>query len=146
MTGAAEHAFRHRLQWENMAGLDEIIGGSRGISQEPDGQSAVGGGNAGGDSFSGIDADGEGGFVALAVAASHLREHQLFRALGGEGRTNQAASMDRHKINHRGSTQGGGTGEIGFVFTRWIIGDDDQPTGGEFCDNFRNRAKNKRRI
>lgn len=66
---------------------------------------AVCGGDAGGDALGGIDGDGEGGFHAFAVAASHLREVEFFGAFDGDGGADEAAGVDGHEVDHFGGAE-----------------------------------------
>ena len=100
MAGAAQHAIGHGAQRENVAGPHEGIGMGRGVCEQAQGVGAVGGGNAGGDALGGIHAHGEGGFLALVVAACHLRQVELLGARCGQRRTDQPAAVDGHEIDH----------------------------------------------
>lgn len=83
-----------------MSGLDEGVCPDCGVGEEADGQGAVRSGDACGDADGGIDTHGEGGFVAFAISASHLREIEFFRALGGDGGADEATGMNSHEIDH----------------------------------------------
>ncbi len=146
VSGAAEDAAGHGLEREDVAGLDEGVGFRGGIGEEADGVGAVCGGDAGGDALCGIDGDGEGGFHAFAVAASHLGEVEFFGAFDGDGGADEAAGVDGHEVDHFGGAEGGSADEVGFVFAGRVIGDDDEAAGGDFCDDFVDGAEGERGI
>lgn len=136
MSGAAQGAAGHGLERENVTGLDEVVGAGCGIGQQADAEGAVGRGDAGADVLGGIDRDREGGAMALAVAAGHLGEFELFGAFGGDGRADQAAAVNGHEGNRGGAAKRGGGDEVGLVFAAWVIDDDDDAAGGDFSDDF----------
>ena len=80
VAGPAQHAIRNRAERKNVARPDKGVGVGTRIGEQADGVGAVGGGDAGGDAMGGIDADGEGGFVAFMVPAGHLREVEFLGA------------------------------------------------------------------
>lgn len=141
VAGAAEDATLHGLEGEDVAGLDEGVGTGFGVGEELDGEGAVGGGNAGGDASGGIDGNGEGGAVALAVAAGHGGEVEGFDALGGDGGADEAAALGGHEGDHLGGDEGGGADEVSFVLAAGVVGDDHQTPGGDIGDDFLNWAE-----
>jgi len=97
---------------------------------------AIVSGNSGGDAFRCIDRNREGGFHAFVVAPGHLWKIEFFGTFGSDGRADQAATVDRHEVDHFPCAQRGRTNEIGFVFAIRIIRDDDDFSGGDFLNDF----------
>ena len=62
VAGAFEDTAGTGAEGEDVTGLDEVVGGGRGIGKEFDGVGAVGGADAGGDALCGVDGYGERGF------------------------------------------------------------------------------------
>ena len=97
--------------------------------------------DSGCDAFCGIDRDGEGCFMTLAVFLSHGGEVEGFCALGGDGGANKTTSMVCHKCDRLSGDERGGSDEVGFVFTARVICYDDKASRFHFVDDFLNGGK-----
>jgi hypothetical protein len=89
----------------------------------------VGGRNAGGHAFRGLNGNGEGGGVLGAVACGHGRQLQEFAALTGQGQADQAAAKAGHEIDGLGCDMVCCQYQVTFVFTVFFIDQDDHAAG-----------------
>ena len=116
------------LEREDVARLNEVLRSGIGIDQHADDSGAVGGTDTGGDAVGGIDGDGEGGFLALAVLQDHALKAELLSPLVGNGGTNEPTRMHHHEVNGFGGDFFGGHDEITLIFPARVIGDNDHLT------------------
>ena len=141
VTGAAQGAAWHGLERENVAGLHEGIGTDGGVSEQLDRAGSIGRGDAGADARCGIDSDGEGGALDLAIATCHRRQIQCIGTLAADGGADQAATVNGHEGDVLGGAKGGGADEVGLVFAIWVIGHDHESACGNLGNDFVNGAK-----
>ena len=94
-----------------------------------DGVRAVGGGDAGGDAFAGLDGLGKGGAEARGVLLRHGEEAQVVGALLGEGEADEAAAVARHEVDGFGGDELGGQGEVALVLAVLVVDHDDHAAG-----------------
>ena len=93
---------------------------------------AVGGRDAGGDAFAGLDGLGECGAEAGGVLLRHGEEAQIVGALLGEGEADEAAAVAGHEIDGFGSDMLGGQGQIALVLTILVVDHNDHAAGANF--------------
>jgi len=121
-------------QGKDVAGTDEIVGGGCRRDGGADGVSSVGGGDAGGDAFTGFDGLSKGGAEARRVLLGHGEEAEMVGALLGKGETDESASVASHEIDGFGGNVLRGQGEVAFVFAVFIVDDDHHASGADFGD------------
>ena len=134
LAGADEHAALAGAEREDVAGAGEIVRGGAGVDGDFDGVGAVGGGDAGGDAFAGLDGFGKGGAEARGVLLGHGAEAEVVGALLGEGEADEAASVSGHEVDGLGGDELGGEGEVAFVFAVFVVDDDDHASGAELFE------------
>ncbi|MCY1435457.1 hypothetical protein D9M71_515540 [compost metagenome] len=125
MAGASQNAARLGHQREDVAGADDI--GSNGVFRRGSlhGTRAVGGGDAGGDAFGGLDGDGELGAEAGAVALHHQRQAETLAALAVHRHADQATGVLGHEVDVFGAHGLGGHDQVAFVLAVFVIHQDD---------------------
>jgi len=102
------------------------------------GARAVGGRDAGGDTRGSLDGHGEGGTVLGAVAPGHGRQLQAFAMLARQCQADQAAAVPGHEVDGLGRDQIGRQHEITFVFTVFLVNQDDHAAGRQLGDQLGN--------
>ena len=117
-----------------MSGTGEVRGCGVWRDGGADGVAAVGGGDAGGDSFAGFDSFGEGGAKARRILLGHGRQIEVVGALFGEGEADEAAAKFGHEVDGFGRDELGGEGEIALVFAVFVIDDYDHAAGADLRD------------
>ena len=70
---------------------------------------------------SSINADGEGGLVAIGVAIHHQRQIEGIQALTLHGQADQASSFSGHEIDLLRRCELGRTDQVAFVFAIFIV-------------------------
>ena len=140
---ALENASFFGLEREDVPRLDESLRGGLRIDQNADRRGAVCGADAGGDPRCGIDGDGEGGFLALAVFQHHALEAELLGAVVGDRRADEAARVHHHEIDGFRGDFLGGQNEIALVFAARIVGDNDHLALANVRDDFFNCIKRR---
>ena len=93
LPGANQHASRRARKRKDVARSDQIVGGGPAIDGGANGVGAVGGGDAGGNSFAGFDGLSKGGTEARGVLLGHGEEAQVVGALLSEGKADEAAAV-----------------------------------------------------
>ena len=102
-----------------------------GIDGGADGVGAVGGGDAGGDAFAGLDGLGKRGAEARGVLLRHGEEAQVVGAFLGEGEADEAAAIAGHEVDGFGRDVLGGQGEVALVLAVFVVDDDDHAAGAD---------------
>jgi len=95
---------------------------------------AVGGGDAGGDAFTGFDCLSKGGSEARGVLLGHGTKAQVVGPLLGESEADEAASVTSHEVDGLGSNEFGGEGEVAFVFAVFVVDDYYHASGAELFE------------
>ena len=131
------------LQRKDMPGLHERIRPGGLVGEEADGKGAIGGGDPSGDSFRGIDCDGEGGAVTLAIAPGHGGKVEGFYAGASDRGANQAPPVSGHEGDHLGGGPGGCANEVRFVFAAGIVRDDDKFSSCDLGDDLFDGSEGK---
>ena len=137
LAGADEHAAFAGAEGEDVAGAGEVVRAGFGIDGGEDGVGAVGGGDAGGDAFAGIDGLAEGGAEIRRVVGRHQGEAQGVAALRSEGEADESAAVGGHEIDDFGRDFFRGDGEVAFVFPVLIVDDDEHAAGADLLDGLR---------
>ncbi len=132
VAGAGQHAARLGDQREDVAGLAQVVRLGVRLDRGAHGMRAVVGGDAGGDAFGGLDADGEVGVELRGVVLDHRRQPELRAALAGQRQAHQAACMGDHEIDVRGLDQLGGHDQVALVLAVLVVDDDHHAPGADF--------------
>ena len=123
---ATQYATAARAQGEDVARTAQLFRASRRVDEGLDGLGPVLGADPRRASLAHqIDADGEGRLERRVVAVDHELELEFVTTVFDEGRANQAASLDRHEVDHLGRGEPRCSHEIAFVFPVFIVHDDD---------------------
>ena len=136
MAGAIEHAAGLRRQRKDVPRLGQIPRLGIGAHGGAHGMRAVVGGNAGGDAFGRLDADGEVGMVRRGVVLDHRRQAQLPAALAGQRQADQAARVGDHEVDVGRLDQFGRHDQIALVFAILVVDDDDHAAVADFFQQF----------
>ncbi len=134
LAGADQDAAAAGAQREDVAGTGEVGSGGAGIDGGADGVGAVGGRDAGGDAFAGLDGLSERGAEAGGVLLRHGEEAQVVGALLGEGEADEAAAVAGHEVDGLGGDVLGGQGEVALVLAVLVVDDDDHAAGADVGD------------
>jgi hypothetical protein len=129
VAGAHEHAAVHRLQREDVAGLHQVVWPASLRHGHLHGAGAVGGRDAGGHAFGGLDRHGEGRAHLGAVARHHGRQLEALAALARERQADQAAAEAGHEVDGLGRDVVGGQHQVAFVLAVFFVHQDDHAPG-----------------
>ena len=140
VAGALENAATAGAQREDVAGPPKVSGSCGGMESDLDGAGAVLGGNAGGNPvlWTGIDADGEGGLVAVGIGTDHQRKIKDIETLTLHGNADETAGLGSHEVDLEGCGELGSADDVAFILAVLIIDDNDRLTvtnGGEAIDH-----------
>ena len=135
VTGADEDTAGFGAEGDHVAGAGEILGLGVGIDEDLNGGGAVEGADAGGGAVEGIDHLGHGGAVAGGVQLGHHGDLELGEAFFAGGDERYAAAELDHEVDGGGGAFVGGDDEIAFVFSVFIIDDDDHSSVLQFFEN-----------
>jgi hypothetical protein len=133
VAGALDDAALAGDQGEDMAWFDEVVAGRGGVAEQLDGGGAFMGGDAGVDGF-GVDGDGEGGAHALRVALDHQGQVEFLGPGSGDRGADHALAVGGHEIDRLWRCFFGGHQQSPFVFTVFVIDDNDHLTIFDRCD------------
>ena len=92
----------------------------------------VGGRDAGGYALARFNGLGKRRAEARRVLLSHGEEPQIIRALLGQRHANQSPPMLGHEIDRFRRHKLGGQGQVAFVFTVFVIDNNDHAAGTNF--------------
>ena len=120
---------RRARRGKTWPGRTRSAAGGAGIDGGADGVSAVGGRDAGGDAFAGLDGLGECGAEAGGVLLRHGEEAQVIGALLSEGEADEAAAIAGHEVDGFRGDVLGGQGEVALVFAVLVVDHDDHAAG-----------------
>ncbi len=129
LAGADEDAATTGAQRENVAGAGEIGGGGLGIDGGADRVGAVGGRDAGGDTFAGLDGLSKSSAKARGVLLRHGKEAQVVGSLLSKGQTDKAAAVAGHEVDGFGGNKLRGKCEIALIFAVLVVDHDHHATG-----------------
>jgi hypothetical protein len=104
------------------------IGGYRGrVDRYVDRGGPVGGGDAGSDAEAPlcVDADSERGGELLGVPFRHGDQAKLVAAVPRQCETDQSTAVQRHEVDHLGSSELRGADEVSLVLPILVVGNDD---------------------
>ena len=122
-------------QREDVARTGEVGGFGVVVDGDTDGMGAVGGTDACGDSFAGVDADGEGGAEAGGVFGGLRMQGEAVAFFCGERQTDEAAAVPGHKVDGFGGDQLGGSDQIAFVFAIFVVDEHDHAALAEVFEH-----------
>ena len=134
VAGADQSAAGAGHEGEDVAWGDQVGARGFGVDGGGDGVGAVAGGDAVSQAFAGVDGDGEGGLVLLAVGGGHHREAELFDVAGGHGEADEAAGVAHHEGQGLGGGELGGDDEVALVFAVLVVDEDEHAAGAGFAD------------
>ena len=124
-----------------MPGSQQVRGPRAGVDERLDRSGPVGGRDAGADSPPGIHGDGECGSVAGGVRIHHHGDLQLVEPLADDGHADEAAAETRHEVDGLRRHLLRRDSEVSLVLTILVVDDNDELSGLEFRDRFRNARK-----
>ena len=133
---ALQHTTRARAQREDMAGLDEVVGGRGRVDRDLDRVGPVVGGDAGRHTLARLDRDGERRAERSLVLVRHLAQAELLAALGREAEADQATAVRRHEVHGLGRDELRRDREIAFVLAVLVVDDDHEPARPDLLDRF----------
>jgi hypothetical protein len=136
LTGADQHAAIAGAQRVNVSGTGQIFGMSVRIGGGEDGGGAVGGARTGSSAAASVNRFAEGRAEHGSVARSDRGECQRVAALFGHGEADQAAAEFSHEVDGFGRDFFGGHRQIAFVFTVFVVHQDDHASGADFVEGF----------
>jgi hypothetical protein len=125
VAGPHEHAAIHRLQREDVAGLNEVRRFGIAGHGRLHGTGAVGCGDACGDAFGSLDGNRECRSHLRAVARHHRRQLQAFAAFAGQRQADQPAAETRHEIDRFSAHVVRGEHQVAFVLAVFFVDQDD---------------------
>ena len=129
MACAHQHAAVHRLQREDVAGLDQVGGLGVAVHRHLHGAGTVGRRDAGGHTLGRLDGDGERRAVHRAIARGHGGQLEELAALTAQCQADQAPAEAGHEVDGLGRHVVGGQDEVAFVFAVFFIHQDDDAPG-----------------
>ena len=135
LSGAHKHASVTRAQRKNVAGPRQILRARLRIDRGKDGDGAVGGADACGDTQSPINRFGERGAVHRGVDRRHQRQMQLVAAILRKRQADQPARVLRHEIDGFRRDLFGGHREVAFVFAVLVIDEHNHPPLADVFDS-----------
>jgi hypothetical protein len=90
-----------------------------------------------------VNTDGESGTMQRSVVTNHQRQIELLGTLLGDANANETLAMRCHEVDVLLRTQFGGTDQVSFVLTVFVIHDDDAPSGTESFDGRLNTTEHE---
>ncbi len=136
MTGARQGATRLSHEREDMARADDVFGLGVLGSGSLHSTCAVGCRDTGGHAFGGFDGNGELGAETRTVARGHQRQLEGFAALASHRHADQTTGETRHEVDVLGLHAFGGHDQVAFVFTVFVIHEDDHLALANVFDQF----------
>ena len=136
MPGTADNAALHSTQRETVAGLHEVIERSLGLGELQRGDGTFERADAGGRTFLGIHAHGEGGVVLLRVVLGLHGQSQGINTFGSHGHADETACMRGHKVDILRRSKLSGADEIGLVFALRVVCHKNEPAQAQLLEHF----------
>ena len=121
-----------------MARLHDIIGAGITGDGGLHGTGTVGCRDAGGDTFAGLNGDGEFGAKTAAIALHHQGQIQQLTSFAGHGHTDQTTAILGHKVNGFGSHILRRHHQVTFVLPVLIVHQDNHLPLTDIFDQFFN--------
>ena len=141
LAGANEHAAFFGAQGKDVAGASEILRLGLGINRRENGYGAVGGADASSDAGAGVNGFGKGRAMNGRVDGRHERKVQFVATVLGERETDETATVLGHEIDGVRSDLLGGHREVAFVFTIFVVHEDDHAALANVFDGFLDRSE-----
>ena len=126
-------------------GKDMAGGGQRGhrvlfVDRGGHGQRPVSGRNAGADTFTRLNRDGERRFMTRGIVDRHHRQAKTIHPFGRHRQADQAAAMKGHEIDRLRGSEFGRDHQIALVFPVLVIDQNEHPPGPRLGDDVLGRG------
>ena len=140
VAGTHQHAAILRHERKDMAGLHQVCRLRVLLHRRLHGARAIGGGDARGDAFGGLDRQREVGAQRRAVVAHHQRQVQLPAAFLSQRQADEPAAVPRHEVDGLGSGEFRGDDQITFILALLLVHQNDHAPGANLVDDLGDRG------
>ena len=140
MSGSAEDSAFFGTEDEHVSGSHEVAGEGSWVAEDFDGFGSVAGGDSGGGAFDGVDGFGHGGSESCGVGLGHHGDAELVESLFGDADEGDASPFFNHEVHVGGGDFFAEHDEIAFIFSCWVIDDDDHFAFFEVLECFLDRG------
>mmetsp|Transcript_23305 Transcript_23305/g.40404 ORF Transcript_23305/g.40404 Transcript_23305/m.40404 type:complete len:280 (+) Transcript_23305:3621-4460(+) len=139
MASPHQHAALSGAQRKHMARRGNIGGGRLRVDRRGNGQGTIRRGNAGADTFAGLDRHGKGRLMTGRIVHRHHRQTQRFNPVGGQGYTDQSAPMGGHEVHRLRRGEIGRDHQIALVLPVLMINQNEHTAQPSLLDDLFDR-------
>lgn len=140
VSGSAEDSAFFGAEDKHVSGSHEVTGEGSWVAEDFDGFGSVGRADSGGCAFDGVNGFGHCGSEAGSVGLGHHGDAELVESFFGDADEGDAAAFFDHEVHIGGGDFFAKHDEIAFVFSGWIIDDNDHFSGFEVLECFLDRG------